>query len=124
MKAERAIDKGNIVIDSFRNTTDAHLNVLLSQLLLKSQNTSVSTVTPNNVKLIYFHLFDSSDHFLSFESATAGPQYSPTEVMNILNNLRVKFHPVLREILVEATIAPFNTPYFSHLIVVPKTHHD
>jgi hypothetical protein len=81
-------------------------------------------VPANYVKLIYVHLLYSSDHFLGFEPAPAGPQYSAPEVMYILNNLRGEFHPVLREVLVEAAVAPLNTPYLSHLIVVPQAHHD
>lgn len=124
METERAIDKGYVVVDSFRDTADAHLNILLSQLLLKSQNTTVSAVTPNNIELVDFHLLDSSDHFLGLESTTTGAQYGAAKVVNVLNNLGIKFHPVLREILVEAAVAPLNTPYLSHLVVIPQTHHD
>jgi hypothetical protein len=79
----------------------------------------VSAVPANDVKLIYFHLFDSSDHFLCFEPTTARAKYSSAKVMYVFNDLRVKFDPVLGEIFVETSVAPFNSPYLFHLIVVP-----
>ena len=79
----------------------------------------MSAVPANDVKLIYFHLFDGSDHFLSFEPTTARAKYSAAKVMYVFNDLRVKFDPVLGEIFVEAPVAPLNSPYLFHLIVVP-----
>jgi len=79
----------------------------------------VSAVTANDVKLIYFHLFDGSNHFLCFEPTTAGAKHSAAKVMYVFNYLRVKFDPVLGEIFVEASVTPLNSPYLFHLIVVP-----
>lgn len=80
----------------------------------------MSAVPSDDIKMVDSHLLDGIYHGRSIESSSGGTKHCATKIVNVFDDFRVQIYPILRKLLIEAAVAPLDTPYLLDIVVIPK----
>ena len=67
-KAERLVDKADVIVDSLRNSNDGDLQLSLPDLVENGLSTAVGAVSTNNIYVREAVLHDAVNNLLSLET--------------------------------------------------------
>ena len=116
----------DIIVDRLGNASNGDVYFLLLHELVERLNSLVSAISSNYIQQVYPSFLELSDYLeanflFSLVASSTWSQDCPAFVMNIGNDFRVEFDPVIR-VFIEPAISVLDSINLSATIVVPQTH--